>query len=138
MGDADRLDLERPDGDPGSRRGLPQVDVVEDLVLGGALAHEAEGVSPAVHRYVEPPEEVGHGADVILVAVREKEPGDAQPVERGEVGVDDVDPEPAPVERDAAVDDERLAPLLEREAVHPDLAEPSQGDDAERRHERHA
>ena len=42
--------------------------------------------------------------------------------------VDDVDAEPARVERDAAVDDQELAALLESEAVHPDLAEAAERD----------
>ncbi len=75
---------------------------------------------------------------MVLVAVRQEEPRHAEVLERREVGVDDVDPEAARVERHAAVDDECLAILHEREAVHPDLAEPSEGNDAERRHSPHA
>ena len=51
-----------------------------------------------------------------------------------EIGVHDVDAEPAVVERDAAVDEHDLAALLERQAVHADLAEAAEGDDAKRCH----
>ena len=60
-----------------------------------------------------------------------KRPGDPVVVERAEVGVDDVDPEAAVVERDPAVDDERLAALLEGEAVHADFAEAAEDEDTQ-------
>ena len=52
--------------------------------------------------------------------------------ERREIGVDDVDPEAAVVEGHAAVDEQDLAPLLERQAVHPDLAQAAERHDADR------
>ncbi len=101
-------------------------------MLGRALAHEAQGVAPAVDGHVEPSQKVGDRADVILVPVREKEAGHMKPLEGREVGVHDVDPQASTVERDAAVDDQRLASLLEGQAVHADLPEPTERDDAER------
>ena len=50
-------------------------------------------------------------------------------LERPEVRVDDVDAEPAVVERDAAVDEQHVAALLDGHAVHAHLAEA-----AERKH----
>ena len=62
--------------------------------------------------------------------VRDEEAGDPVPLERSEVGVHDVDAEPPIVEADPAVDEEHLAPLLDREAVHPDFAEAAQRKEA--------
>ncbi len=62
-------------------------------MLGGALAHEAERVSGAT-----PERRTGAGstrnrADVVLVAVRHEEAGDAVVVQGPELRVDDVDAE---------------------------------------------
>ena len=75
----------------------------------------------------------GQRADVVLVPVGDHDASDAraEAVERREVGVDDVDPEAAVVERDAAVDEQSFAALLDRHAVHADLAEASERKDAD-------
>ena len=70
---------------------------------------------------------------MIFVPVGHEDAGQVIGVERGEVGVDDVDAQAAVVEGDPAVDHQHFALLLEREAVHPDLAETAEGEDAERR-----
>jgi hypothetical protein len=61
---------------------------------------------------------------VIFVTVRDDDP--AYPIavalECAKVGMHDVDAETAVVKGNAAIDDEDLAVLLEREAVHADLA----------------
>ena len=66
------------------------------------------------------------------MTVRDEEPGDAVAGERLEIGVHDVDPQPSVVERHAAVDEQDLAPLLERKAVHPNLTQAAQRDEAQR------
>ena len=103
----------------------------EDLVLAEPLADEAERVGRRPDGHVVPLEEVGERADVVLVAVRDDDAREALPeaLERREIRVDDVDAEPAVVERDAAVDEQHVAALLDRHAVHADLAEA-----AERQH----
>jgi hypothetical protein len=53
----------------------------------------------------------------------------AEGIEGAEIGVDDVDAEASVVERDAAIDEEHVAALLDGHAVHADLAEA-----AERQH----
>jgi len=59
------------------------------------------------------------------LAVRDDDAEDAaaERLERLEIRMHDVDAEPAVVERHAAIDDDDLTALLERHAVHPDLAE---------------
>ena len=131
--DADRLDAERADRERLAGGRLDQPRVLEDLVLAQSLAHEAERVRRPVDRDVVSLEEVRQRADVVLVAVRDRDPGDvdAEPVEGREVRMDHVDAEPAVVERDPAVDDQRLPALHDRHAVHADLAEASERNDAD-------
>jgi hypothetical protein len=102
-------------------------------VLRRAFAHETERIPRAENRDVEPPQEIRDRSDVILVPVRHEQPGDAVRLQRGEVRVHDVDAQAALVEGDTAIDDEHLAALLEGEAVHPDFAEPSQGEKPQER-----
>ena len=130
MGDADRLDAEGAHLERLARHRGNELRPPEHLVLREPLAHETERVRRAPHRHVVPAQEVRQRADVVLVPVREDHAADAQVVERGEVGVDHVDADAAVVERDAAVDDDHLAPGLESERVHPDLPEPAERNDA--------
>ena len=124
--DADRLDLERADANGARAARLDEPRVLEDLVLAQPLADEPERVAAAPRRARRKRRRrYGQRADVVLVTVGDDDAGDALAIrlERGEVGVDDVDAEAAVVERDAAVDEHDLAALLERQAVHADLAE---------------
>ena len=76
----------------------------------------------------------GHGADVVLVAVREHDADDVvEPVlDRLEVGQDQVDAGLVLLgEQHAAVDDEELAAVLEDGHVAADLAEAAERGDAE-------
>ena len=80
-------------------------------------------------------QEVGHRADVVLVAVGEHDPDDVLEAlaEEPEVGQDQVDARLVLLgEEHAAVDDEDLAVDLEARHVAADLAEAADGDDAER------
>ncbi len=77
-------------------------------------------------------EQVGHGADVVLVAVREDDGLDVVETVRdvGEVGEDEVDSGVVVLgEEHAAVDDEQPALRLEHGHVAADLAEPAERDD---------
>ena len=79
-------------------------------------------------------QQVGHAADVVLVAVGQHDRHDVvQPVpDRGEVGEDDVDARLVLLgEQHAAVDDQQLAGVLEDGHVAADLAEAAQGDHAQ-------
>jgi len=117
-----------------TRIGSTANGIPEHLVLICALAQELERVARAEDRDVEALEEVGDGPDVVFVAVREEDAVDVprEALERAEVGVNDVDAEPPVVEGDAAVDQEDLPVLLDREAVHPHLAEAAQGHQPDR------
>ena len=80
-------------------------------------------------------EQVGHGADVVLVAVREDDRLHVvEPVEDGlEVREDEVDARLVVLrEEHTAVDDEQLALVLEDRHVAADLAETTERDDAQR------
>ena len=77
-------------------------------------------------------EQVGHGADVVLVAVREDDRHDVVEAVRdvGEVREDEVDTGVVVLgEEHAAVDDEQAALRLEDGHVAADLAEPAERDD---------
>src|ERR1700683_319244 len=73
---------------------------------------------------------VGELPYMVFISVRQDDAAHAHLFERRKVGMDDVDPEAAVVERDSAVDEDGLAVLLQRERVHPDLAEPPERNDA--------
>ena len=106
--------------------------VREDLVFLGARPKQGEGVGRRPDRDVVLLQEIGQRADMVFMGVRHEDARDAtsKRLERAEVGVNDVDPEAAAVERDAAVDEEHPAPLLEGEAIHADFAEPPERTDA--------
>ena len=77
-------------------------------------------------------QQVGHGADVVLVAVRQHDRLDVvEPVlDVVEVGQDQVDAGVVVLgEEHAAVDDEQPARVLDDGHVAADLAEPAEGDD---------
>jgi hypothetical protein len=79
-------------------------------------------------------QQVRHAADVVLVPVGEHDADDVlQTVtDRAEVGQDQVDAGLVLLgEEDAAVDDEKLAAVLEDGHVATDLSEAPEGDDAQ-------
>jgi hypothetical protein len=110
---------------------VAEIDVIEDLVLGRALAHQAQRVPRAVDGCVESSQEVRDRADVVFVPMRDEEAGDVVPLQRREVRVHDVDAEPSTVEGHTAVDHQHLTSLLEGEAVHANLAEAAEWDEAQ-------
>ena len=76
-------------------------------------------------------QEVGQRADVILVGVREDHREHVAVAQVAEVGEDEVDAEVLVArEREAGVDDDRLAAELEDGHVLPDLAESAERDHA--------
>ena len=106
-----------------------------DPVLFELGLEEREGQLRAEQRDVLPPlEQVRHGADVVLVAVREHDADDVVEAvpDRREVGEDQVDAWLVLLgEEHAAVDDEQPAVVLEDGHVAADLAESAERDDAE-------
>src|SRR4029079_5607490 len=85
------------------------------------------------HRNVHGGKQIRQGADVVLVAVRQEHA--AHPVgaldEPGEIRMHDIHAEVIVGELHAAVDDEDVLPLLDRETIHAHLAEAAEGDEAD-------
>ena len=131
---ADRLHFEAADLDPFAGHDLVERDVIEDLVVRGPLADEAERIARSVDGHVEPAKEVRDRADVVFVPVRDEETGHSKALERREIRVDHVDPEVAVIEGDAAVDDQGLFALRHGKAVHPDFSETAEREDPNRSH----
>ncbi len=128
------LDLDGADGE--APAGLDRSRVrLEVRVLLEPVLDEGEGVGRAVDRHGGLAEHVGDRADVIFVAMREHDgaQGITALEQVREVRVDDVDAEIALGEHDAAVDHEQVAVLLDREAVHADLAETAERHEAKGR-----
>ena len=131
MGDRDELEVEGAD--------VQAVTLGDDVEIGIGQAvfaqlggHEGKGQVGAVDRNVAAQlEQVGHGTDVVLVAVGEDHAHDVvhAVLDPREIGEDEVDAGLALLgEEDAAVHDQELAPVLEDVHVAADLAETSQRD----------
>ena len=134
--DGDELAVERADHAPlavvhGDHLGAPEHPGFLDAVAG-----EAERQRRPVDRERDVAQQEGEAARVVLVRVGEEHALDAIGVlaEIGEVGEDEVDARHVGLgEHDPAVDDEDAVVDLEAEAVPPDLAEPAEEDDLDRR-----
>ena len=129
--DRDELAVELPEVRPVALAHLPQLRA--DPVLLHLLLHQRQREPGAEDGDVGPLlEEVGHAADVVLVAVRQDQPDhrvEAVP-DPGEVREDDVHAGLVLLgEQHAAVDDEQLALVLEDGHVATDLAQPAQAHD---------
>src|SRR4051794_22778933 len=96
----------------------------KDFVLAEPLTDQPEGIGRRPDGDVVPLQEVGKCPDVVFVSVGDDDPYDApsQGVEGRKIRVNDVHAEPAVIERDPAVDENDLAALLYRHAVHAYLA----------------
>jgi hypothetical protein len=107
--------------------------VRKNFMFKGARAKQAESIGRRPDRNVVLLEEIGERSDVVLMGVGDENAGDtpAKGLERAEIGVNDVDPEAAMVERDATIDEEHPATLFEGEAVHAHLAEAPERTDAQ-------
>ena len=131
MGDGDELEVEGTDGEA-----VALGDDVEARVGQAVFAQlgcdEGQGQVGSVDRNVSSQlEEVGHGTDVVLVAVGEDEADDVVHAlfDPGEIRQDQVDAGLGLLgEEDATVHDQELAPVFEDVHVAADLAETSQRD----------
>ena len=132
VGDADELDLERPDGDAVVRLDRDQLAAVDAVLLELRLDHRQRQRRP-VDRAVDERQHVRHAADVILVAVRQHERGGAPfLLQIREIRNDPIHAEQFRVrEHHAGVDDNRRLTPGEREHVHPELAESAERYDFE-------
>lgn len=133
MSHANGFDNERPHLELLAGPGLEQPRVREHLVLVRSSPKQAERVGRSPNRDIVLAQEVRQSSDVVLVGMGDEDPGDtaSKRFERAEVGMDDVDPEPATVESHPTVDEEDPAALLERQAVHADLTEAPERADAQ-------
>ena len=133
VGDANRLDAERPDGEALAGKHLDEVGVVEEAMLFELAFDVGEGELRAVDGNFKGGEDPWQAADVILVAVREQDGSDLGAVlnEVADVGDDDIDAEQLFFrEHEAGVDDEDVVSPFDRHAVHAELAETAQRDNA--------
>ena len=131
VGDGDEFEVEGADaeavalGDDGEAR-------VGQAVFAQLGGNEGQGQVGAVDRdIVAQFKQIGHGTDVVLVAVGEDHAHDVvhAVLDPGEIGEDEVDAGLAFLgEEDAAVHDQELAPVLEDVHVTADLAKTSQRD----------
>src|SRR3569833_1957785 len=131
--DVDELAVERPGDVVVTGADLDQHRI--DPVLAQLGADQGEGEPGADQRDVPAqPQQVGHGADVVLVPVGQDDGDDVTEavLEDAEVGQDQVDAGLLGLrEEHPAVDDQQLALELEHGHVPADLAEAAEGHDPE-------
>ncbi len=112
--------------EPGPPGGVALLELVLD---------EGQRQRGAVDRAVEERQHVRHGADVILVAVRQHQRGDAVLLQLPQVRNDQVDAEQLRLgEHHARIDEDGRVAAGDDHHVHAELAEPAERDDLERRH----
>ncbi len=133
--DGEELQVESADRDPVAFGHYPPLRVAQP-VLAELLGQQGEGQLGADQRDVRPlPEQVGHRADVILVAVGQHQPDDVvQPMGDGvEPRQDQVDPRMVVLgEQHAAVDQQQLTGVLQHRHVPPDIAQTTERNDPHR------
>ena len=132
--DGDELEVEGPHIHAFPFRDHGEARVAQAVLtqLGG---NEGKGQVGAVQGDVASQrEQVGNGADMVLVAVRQHHADDVihAILDPREIGKDQVNTRLTLLgEEDAAVHDQELAPVLQNVHVAPDLAEASQRDDSQ-------
>ena len=131
VGDGDELEVEGTDGEAVALGNDVEARVGQ-AVFAQLGCDEGQGQVGSVDRNVSSQlEEVGHGTDVVLVAVGEDEADDVVHAlfDPGEIRQDQVDAGLGLLgEEDATVHDQELAPVFEDVHVAADLAETSQRD----------
>ena len=109
---------------------LMQPRLLFEIVLFQAPLHQRQRERRAVDRHVDLGEEVGHGADVVLVAVGQNQGADLRLVllEESQVGHDQVDAQQFGVgEHHPAIDDDDVVAVADGGHVHAELAQSAQG-----------
>ena len=135
-----RFHAKRADFDHVARHERAQFHFVDGQLL-ELVAHEAEGQRHAVDWNVEPFDQERHRADVVFVAVREEDRAQLRRLleEVRHVRDDDVHSERGRVgKHHPAVDGDGRALVLVHHEVHADLAEATEGNEAQRVHTRRA
>ncbi len=132
VGDADELDLERPNREHVARRHRDLAVRRVDAVLLELGLDQRERQRRAVERTVDERQDVGDRADVILVAVGQDQRLDlpAPRLEVRQVRHDEVDPEQVGLrEHRAGVDDDGRVPTRDGHRVEAELAEAAERHD---------
>ena len=109
----------------------PQLRLSRDLVLIQAALHQRQGEGRAIDGHVEFGQEIRDRADVVLMAMRQKQRSDVLAVldQIGEVRRDDIHAEQFGFgEHHAAIDDDDVVAIAQRHDVHAELAEAAQRD----------
>ena len=136
MRDANGLDHESPHSDLVARPIGPEIRARQRAQLGQPVAGDGQGERGAVHGHVELPQEIGEGADVVLVPVRQDHGAKAVTLlaEIRPVRDDVVDPGHLVVGKEqAAVHGDDVVARLHEHHVEPDLAQPAQRNQADGR-----
>ena len=123
--------LNGPDRDGLLRLDLDQPRLLLEIVFFQAPLHQRQRERRAVDRHVDFGEEVGHGADVILVAVRQDHGAHLRLVllQEGQVGHHQIDAQQFGVgEHHSAIDDDNVFAVADGGHVHAELAESAEGD----------
>ncbi len=110
-----------------------------DAVLGEFRFHEREREFRSVDRPGDPIDDVRHRADVIFVAVREHERGDAPAVrvEHAEIRNHEIHAEERGLgEHDAGINEHRRLATDDEQHVHAEFAKPAERDDIHGRRRR--
>jgi hypothetical protein len=136
MGHADGLDHVVTELEALTGLRLVQVDAGKAGKLPQPFADEPQGVGGGVNGDGDLPQEVRQGADVVFVTVGDHHAEElvGAVFQVVEDGVDDVHPAVLVREGDATVDHHDPVGGLDGHAVHPYLAEATEGDDANVRH----
>src|SRR5260370_37291361 len=130
MRDVYEFDLERADGDGLLRLDLDQPRLLFQTVLFQAPLHQGQRERRAVHRHVDLGKEVGHGSDVVLVAVGQNHGSHLRLVilKERQVGHHQIDAQQLGVgEHHSAIDYDNIFAIADGGHVHAELAESAQG-----------
>ena len=133
--DADELDGERADGDGVARLDGLAAGRRASMPCSSSFGSTSASVMAVPYTGPSKRHHVRHGADVILVAVRQDQRLDlvAPRLDVGHVGNDQIDAELVGIRKhDAGVDEDRRVLPRHGHHVHAELAEASQCDDLER------
>jgi hypothetical protein len=131
--DADELDLQGPDAHAVARAHRVQPRALFQTVLLELRLDQRKRQRRAVDRAIDVRQDVRHGADVILVAVRQHQcRGAPLLLQVREIRDDQVHAQQLGIgEHHARIDDDRRPAPGEREHVHPELAESAERNDFE-------
>ncbi len=128
--DAHRLDSERTDSILAASVRFTQIELARrELMFQETPLGDLERVRRSPNRQLELGEQVGKRAQMVFVAVGQKDSVQALTLREkpAEVRMPNVDAHVVVGEGSAAIDDHDAAGLLEREAVHADLPQPRGG-----------